>query len=134
MSQWRARLALWLPVLGWMAVIFALSAQSTLPQGQDPFWDTLLRKTAHVTEYAVLSALVARAFSQGAALGAQIIARTLLIVFGYAVSDEIHQGFVPNRGPSPIDVIIDLSGAVIGLAVWHARWKARHRIGETSPR
>ncbi|MBU2258703.1 MAG: VanZ family protein [Candidatus Omnitrophica bacterium] len=31
----------------------------------------------------------------------------------YAVSDEIHQYFVPTRGPSLEDVLIDCAGIII---------------------
>lgn len=43
---------------------------------------------------------------------------TLVICGLYAVSDEVHQAFVPGRGPSPIDVGIDTLGALFGLMVF----------------
>ena len=36
----------------------------------------------------------------------------------YAVSDEWHQAFTPGRSPSSLDVIIDGTGGLIGLALW----------------
>jgi VanZ family protein len=35
----------------------------------------------------------------------------------FAVTDEFHQSFVPSRTASPIDVMIDICGAMIGLAI-----------------
>src|SRR5215831_792440 len=53
-------LRLWLPVVAWALVIFALSSVPHL--GTDlGVWDTILRKLAHTFEYAVLGALLTRA-------------------------------------------------------------------------
>ncbi|HXF99124.1 MAG TPA: VanZ family protein [Gaiellaceae bacterium] len=111
----RATLSLWLPVLGWAALIFVLSSVPDLGTGLGG-WDTLLRKLAHLTEYAVLGLLLARALAQptaAAALG------TL-----YAISDEIHQAFVPGRSGAPLDVAIDAVGVVAGVLLWQ-RARAR---------
>ena len=35
----------------------------------------------------------------------------------FAASDELHQSFVPSRTASPIDVMIDICGALVGLAI-----------------
>jgi VanZ family protein len=35
----------------------------------------------------------------------------------FAVTDEFHQSFVPSRTASPIDVMIDICGAMIGLII-----------------
>jgi hypothetical protein len=50
-------LSAWLPVAVWAALIFTLSSIPDLGTGLG-FWDTLLRKAAHVAEYAVLGALL----------------------------------------------------------------------------
>ena len=36
----------------------------------------------------------------------------------YAISDEVHQWFVPGRQSDPIDVLLDATGAAVGLAGW----------------
>lgn len=41
----------------------------------------------------------------------------LLVCFLYSCSDEIHQAFVPERGPGVRDVLIDTSGALAGILV-----------------
>ena len=100
---------LWLPVVAWAAIIFALSSLPDLGTGLGG-WDLVLRKLAHAAEYAVLGALLLRATGRTGlafALGAL-----------YAVSDEIHQSFVPGRLGSPLDVAIDAAGVAVGVALW----------------
>jgi VanZ family protein len=98
----------WLPVLVWAGVIFALSSIPSLNSGLGG-WDYVLRKLAHMTEYAILAVLLVRATGSYAwALG---------LTVAYAASDEVHQLFVRGRHGSPLDVAIDAVGAVIGLAV-----------------
>jgi VanZ family protein len=99
----------WLPVLAWAGLIFALSSVPDLGTGLGG-WDLVLRKIAHAAEYAILGALLARATRRGGlafALGAL-----------YAVSDEVHQAFVPGRMGSPVDVAIDAVGVAIGVTLW----------------
>ena len=108
MTRSRA-LTLWLPVLVWAAVIFTLSAIPSLSSGLG-VWDTVLRKCAHVTEYAILGALLMRA------VGRELPA--FLAALAYAASDELHQHFVAGRHPSPVDVAIDAAGITLGLVAW----------------
>ena len=46
-----------------------------------------------------------------------IFAFTLLICIVYAISDEVHQLFVSGRDGNVADVVIDTSGALIGMAI-----------------
>ena len=105
------RLSLWAPVVLWAAVIFTLSAIPGLATDLG-VWDTILRKAAHATEYAILALLLFRA------LGREVPA--FAIGFAYAVSDEIHQAFVRGRHASPFDVAMDAAGLALGLLVVHA--------------
>ena len=98
--------SLWLPVLVWAAVIFIFSSIPSLGTGLG-VWDTILRKGAHMTEYAILGALLLRA------LGRELPA--LAVGIAYAITDEIHQHFVSGRHASPIDVLIDGVGVAIGV-------------------
>ena len=41
------------------------------------------------------------------------------ISFLYAISDEIHQSYVPGRDSDPVDVLVDCLG--IGFALWVLR-------------
>ena len=102
------RLALWLPVVVWAAVIFTFSSIPSLGTGLGT-WDTVLRKGAHLTEYAILGALLYRA------LGRELPA--LLLGLAYAVTDELHQHFVRGRHAAPLDVLIDTAGVAFGIYV-----------------
>lgn len=79
-----------------------------------------IRKLAHIVEFGTFSILVFRGVRAGRS-GWRIswALWTLLIIACYASLDEIHQIFVPNRGASPRDVAIDVTGALIVQAmVW----------------
>jgi VanZ family protein len=102
-------ITVWLPVVAWAAVIFALSSVPSLSTGLGT-WDTVLRKGAHVTEYAILGALLYRAFRREAPALATGIA--------YAATDELHQHFVRGRHASPVDVAIDALGVTLGMLAW----------------
>jgi VanZ family protein len=99
-------LSLWLPVVVWAALIFTLSSIPSLSTGLGT-WDTILRKAAHMTEYAILGALLLRA------LGRELPA--LFFGIAYAITDEIHQHFVEGRHASPFDVALDAVGVTIGI-------------------
>ena len=106
----RSRLSTdWLPVLIWAAVIFTLSSIPSLSTGLGT-WDTILRKGAHLTEYAVFGGLLYRA------LGREPLA--LAVGIAYAATDELHQYFVRGRHASPVDVAIDAVGVALGMLVW----------------
>jgi VanZ family protein len=122
----------WLPPLLWMGILFYLSAQPDLPGPPDPWWDRLFKKSAHFGMYAMLAFWWWRALnSRRTSLPDTGTSRTrliaaFLIAVVYGISDEIHQGFVPGRNPSPTDVFIDAAGAATALGlVW--RWKRTKR-------
>jgi VanZ family protein len=69
-----------------------------------------LRKGAHITEYAILGALLYRA------LGKEPLALATGIL--YAATDELHQYFVRGRHASPVDVAIDAVGLALGMLIW----------------
>jgi VanZ family protein len=100
------RLALWAPVFVWAAAIFAFSSVPNLGTGFG-VWDLVLRKLAHLVEYAILGALLYRAIAR----------EPLAVAAGsaYAVTDEIHHAFVPGRAGSPLDWLIDTVGVIAGV-------------------
>ena len=112
----RSRLGAWTPVVVWAAVIFAFSS---LPSGSADLsaWEVLLRKLAHLTEYAILAALLCRALRR--VLPAVVLAAL------YAVTDEVHQTFVDGRFGTPRDVAIDLVGVLVGVVAWRRLWRDR---------
>jgi VanZ family protein len=103
----------WVPVAAWAGLIFALSSIPDLGTGLGG-WDLMLRKAAHVAEYAVLGALLGRALNTVSASWAWVawIAGT-----AYAASDELHQHFVPGRQASLLDLAIDAVGVGLGVLV-----------------
>ena len=109
-------LSLWLPVVVWAAVIFTFSSIPSLTTGLGT-WDTILRKGAHMTEYAILGLLLLRA------IGKELPALALGIA--YAVTDEFHQHFVRGRHASPIDVLIDTVGLAIGIFIVRGLFRPR---------
>lgn len=135
----RRFLKYWLPVLIWLGIIFAgstaiFSAEQT-SRYLVPFLRWLdpqispstiaaihfgLRKFGHLTEYAVLAALVWRAL-RGLETMRGKIPWALVGAWAscgiVAVSDEFHQSLVPSRTVAFGDVLIDISGALIGLAI-----------------
>lgn len=103
---------LWVPVFGWCGVIFYLSSIPRLGTGWG-VWDLILRKAAHITEYFILTVLLYRALKGSFNLSSFYLSIwTFSLSFLYAVSDEIHQAFVPMRNPSPNDVFFDTLGII----------------------
>jgi len=91
----------------------------------------VIRKLAHVTEYAILAVLVARALDEPGRAPDRVAAGTLAICAAYAALDELHQSFVPSRTGSPLDVALDASGAALGIALRAAA--LRFSAGRRSP-
>ena len=87
----------------------------------------LVRKGGHLTEYAVLGLLSARAFtsSSHAGLRRRWFLTALILVFVYALSDEYHQSFVPSRTASIYDSLIDTCGGLAALVL--TDWRIRKR-------
>ena len=129
----------WLPLPIWLSVIFVgstnlMSAEHTsrfvvpfllwLKPGMSPhtIWVilVLMRKCAHVTEYAVLALLLWRALRSIPILRAKMLLVFVAVVLGcalFAATDEFHQTFVKSRTPSVRDVFLDVGGALLGLLI-----------------
>jgi VanZ family protein len=92
-----------------MSFIFYLSSQAQLPGPEVVPAQSYLE---HLVAYAILGALLQRAFhSRSAAAG---------IIWGslYGVSDELHQHFVPPRTASAADLLTDVIGVVCGALLF----------------
>lgn len=116
-QRWKTVLFLWGPVLAWAGVIYFFSSRPDLPRIDEPWLELLLRKLAHVTEYAIFGALLARAV--GARKGQVALACALGAV--YAASDEWHQTFVPTRKGNPLDVALDTGAVLLGAFIYARR-------------
>lgn len=113
---------LWGPWAAWCGLIFCLSHIPDLGTGLGVY-DLILRKFAHVAEYAILCALSWRALAGSKPASTnQLLGFSVAFSLAYAAGDEFHQSFVPGRGPSVVDVLID--GVGIAVAAW---WQRRHR-------
>ncbi len=82
----------------------------------------VVRKMGHITEYAVLALLTLRALrilrpAPGARWSWPLAFLALGMSAAYGATDEFHQMFVPSRGPSVHDVLIDACGAAVGLTL-----------------
>jgi VanZ family protein len=130
-------LKLWWPVLVWAAAIASFSTDSfsaehtsrlivpllhwLFPAMSRPEllrWHHYIRKLGHLSEYFVLSLLVLHALRESRT-GSRLewAVTSVAIAAGWAGLDELHQAFVPSRGPSMRDVMIDVAGAIAAQAV-----------------
>jgi len=110
------KLKLWLPVVVWAGVIFGFSSMAINKQAEFSWFDFVIKKTAHVVEYAILYFLLFRAMSEkGKKIGRKIWVTSLILVMIYAFSDEWHQTFVPGREGTLRDVGFDTIGAMLSL-------------------
>jgi VanZ family protein len=103
------------------------ASEATL--GAIHFW---IRKAGHLTEYGILAGLTARAFRTSSV---EFLRRgwfwtALTVAVVYSLSDEFHQSFVPSRGASLHDSMIDSVGGLLGLTIvwwWHRRSQKKIR-------
>ncbi len=147
------RALLWAAVLALAAVIFAFSAQpgeasdsmteaavmplaemiASAANGDEEsalqlfnLLGTLVRKTAHICEYALLSLLTALLLR---CYGVKSRWLPFVLCVAYAMTDEVHQRFVPGRLGTPVDVAIDAIGVAIGVFVAEyvtKQWRKKH--------
>ncbi len=111
-----------------MLVIFIFSARPSSEMPSFGLLDYVVKKGGHMLGYGLL----ALAYWHGLGLvnGKKWFAWGLAIC--YAITDEIHQSFVPGRHPSSMDVLVfDNLGAILGLTLWDLLSRVtRRRKGE----
>lgn len=128
-------------VVLWMGVIFFFSSQPAVDSKElstgvteilisvveavapdsDFFMENVhhfIRKNAHFFIYFILGILVLRALRLSKIQGKKGIVLALAICIVYAISDELHQLFVPGRGAQVKDVFIDSTGALVGIILY----------------
>jgi len=107
---------LWIPVFVQMALIFYFSAQPKGSPALESF--PMPPGVGHLVGYAILGFLLYRAINYGFRGWSSSAAwRSFLIGLLYAVSDEIHQLYVPGREASVTDVGIDAAGLLLALSM-----------------
>jgi len=151
-SKLRVFVKYWLVILLWFGLIFMASADTEsaprssriiaplllwlFPQASPKTVEgavLVVRKCAHLTEYAVLALLFWRAFRKPVKNDQRpwswrLAGFALLGVMAYAATDEVHQLFVPGRFGTLHDVLIDTTGGALGLLAfwtlghWRKRW------------
>jgi VanZ family protein len=126
-----------------MAVMFVLSTDTfAAEQTGKVLWDVLhdlapdvtyehytllhvlIRKAAHLTEYAILTCLLLRAFRAGAARAWhwRWALFSLGLVAIHAGLDEYHQAFTQYRTAAVADSVLDMAGGLLALALlWLTR-------------
>ncbi|WP_078429864.1 VanZ family protein [Alkalihalobacterium alkalinitrilicum] len=131
----------WTAVILWMALIFYLSHQpatvsSELSEGITEVivttvekviphadfdlgtFNHLVRKNAHFFAYMIFGVLTLNALRRSGVVGYRSMGWTLSICILYAISDEVHQLFVPGRSGEVRDVLIDTAGAIVGIGMY----------------
>ena len=106
-----------LPALFWMGWIFWLSSQQALPPPPGLSY-AIAAVAGHFVLYVVLTLLLLVGLGAwGRESGAKYLI-ALIVATAYAISDELHQSFVPERQASELDILVDVMGALAAVAIW----------------
>ena len=144
----------------WMGFIFSMSSQNSIESSntsggtirmimsmvpkfdeqseeiQDEIVESLqyiTRKSAHFIGYMILGILAILLFLQYENINKKYPLAFLICVI-YAISDEIHQLFVPGRAGQIRDVLIDSAGSLLGIILVMAfvkiliKFNKKHKI------
>jgi VanZ family protein len=114
MKSWIYR---WGPAIVIMAIIFSASATPGSDIPEFGSWDEFFKKGGHMLGYALLATAFYHSLNSSKRSIKQKFILVLCIVALYAASDEFHQRFTPGRTASFRDVVIDVAGGLIGIAV-----------------
>lgn len=136
--KWRAGLWTYAPLFLWIGVIFYLSSDQgsmsqtsrfvrplleflfpTAPEETLQIYHGYIRKSAHFTEYAILAFLALRAFSRSSLENLRKLRYVLplVLVVIIAVIDEFNQSLEATRSGSVWDILLDISGGVVMIAM-----------------
>ncbi|MBD7963202.1 VanZ family protein [Fictibacillus norfolkensis] len=83
--------------------------------GAAHFLEFFIRKAAHFFTYFVLGFLMYRGLNHYFLNNRLTSLISWFLTILYAISDEVHQGFTPNRSPHIEDVMIDATGGLVGI-------------------
>lgn len=107
----------WGPVVLWMIVIFLFSTRQKVAISDSYAVSFLFFKTLHLIEYTFLYVVSYRAFLNSGIQKKWAFMYAWILTVLYAITDEIHQLFVPTREGKLRDVIIDAIGGGIGWII-----------------
>lgn len=125
-------IALWLPPILYLGAIFWLSSESAPFLSAPSFRGG--DKVAHFAAYAMLAALLCRAFAGSGLSPSAALALAIITASLYGASDEFHQSFVPHRTADATDWLADTLGAATGAALWVWLLALRGRRAQASIR
>ncbi|WP_099354839.1 VanZ family protein [Fredinandcohnia onubensis] len=131
----------WIAVVLWMGLIFILSHQPAVESNQlstkvtevialniegtiqtkdidITYLNIFVRNNAHFFVYFVLGILIVHAIRRHSLKEIKAVLYAFLLCVLYAISDEFHQIFIEGRGAELTDVVIDSSGAFVGIGVY----------------
>lgn len=148
-NQRREQFMLYAPLFIWIGIIFFLSTgqgsmsqtsriirpilEFLFPTASEEtllLYHGLIRKLAHLTEYAILGFLAARAFSLSSAAvlsrSPYVLAGALVVLVAFL--DETNQSFNPARTGSTFDSLIDISGGFFAIILFYFLTLRRARV------
>lgn len=79
--------------------------------------ESVIRKIAHFSIYTLVGFLLMSLMSTYKMKEIDQIGTSLIIGVIYASTDEIHQAFIPGRGPQITDVMLDSLGVLTGIFI-----------------
>lgn len=141
----KRKILAWALLIAWMAIIFIFSHQPAIESNELSTAITtkvvdavirlipkaninpaklnhFIRKGAHFSVYLVLGSLTVNALTsidkfKPDSRRVQVFLIALGICLVYAISDEIHQVFIPGRSGEIRDVLLDSMGALAGIVI-----------------
>lgn len=123
------KIEFWFPVFLWLAVIFLLSSKPSTQTSEIYWQDFVIKKSAHIFEYAVLTVLFYRAIKGSVFNVNRAVVYSILFSIIYGSLDEYHQSFVPGREPAIRDVVFDTIGATLSMyGIWMLLPKAPEKL------
>ncbi len=114
-------------IIEWQNYLFHQKKSEVELMAQAETIGLVVRKVAHMSEYALLALLLAFYLSCYSFTTKNWLLLTWGVTVFYAISDEIHQLFVPGRAGKITDVCIDSVGAAIGVLLIFILWKKRKK-------
>ena len=105
-------------IVGWYTKFFGIPCSTGTLIQISGFWDHFVRKLAHFSIYTLLGLCCCNAcyqtfFQLKKSFGFSLLAGSL-----YAISDEIHQSFVPGRSCQLSDMVLDSCGVMFGILLF----------------